>query len=101
MLLPHITNIKNILETFYILFLVFNICYPCVGFPGGPVVKKKKKNLPANAGNARDRGAISGLVSFPRGGNNNSFQYSCLENPVNRGAWLTVHGVAKESEMTD
>ena len=71
-----------------------------MGFPGGSVVKKKK-NLPSNAENARDRGLISGLVRFPGGGNSNPFQYSCLENPVNRGAWFTVHGVAEESEMTD
>ena len=38
------------------------------GLPWWPSGKKKKK-LPANAGNARDRGSISGLVSFPRGGN--------------------------------
>ena len=62
----------------------------------------KKNYPPANAGNAADRGLISGLVRFPGGGNSNPFQYLCLENPINRGAWqATVHGVAKESRMTD
>ena len=56
-------------------------------FPGGAVVK----NLPASAG---DTG--SGLRKSPGGGNGNPLQHSCLENPINRGAWrATVHGVAK------
>ena len=56
------------------------------GFPGGSVVE----NLPANA---RDAGLISGLGRSPGEGNGNSLQYSCLENPMNRGAWqATVHG---------
>ena len=56
-------------------------------FPGGAVVK----NLPDGAG---DTG--SGLRKSPGGGNGNPLQHSCLENPINRGAWrATVHGVAK------
>ena len=43
-----------------------------------------------------DAGSIPGLARSPGGGSGNSPQYSCLENPVNRGAWqATVHGVAK------
>ena len=54
------------------------------------------KNPPANAGEARDMGLIPGLGRSPRGGNGNPFQYSCLENSMNSGAWwATVHGVAK------
>ena len=54
------------------------------------------KNLPANAGDIRDMGLIPGLRRFPGGGNSNPLQYSCLENPMDRGAWqATVHGVAK------
>ena len=61
-------------------------------FPGGPVVKK----LPANAGYVRDVGSIPGLGRSPGGGHGNLLQYSCLENPMNRGAWqATVHGVAR------
>ena len=59
------------------------------GFPGGSVVK----NLPANAG---DIGSISGLGRSMGAGNGNTLQYSCLENPMDRGAWrATVHGVTK------
>ena len=48
------------------------------------------KNLPANAGDIRDSGLI------PGGGNSNPLQYSCLENPMDRGAWwATLHRVAK------
>ena len=65
-----------------------------MGFPGGSVVR----NLPANAG---DVGLIPGLGRSPRDGNGNPLQYSCLGNPVDRGAWwATVHGVAKESDTT-
>ena len=51
------------------------------------------KNLPGNAG---DVGLIPGSGRYPGGGNDNSLQYSCLENPMDRGAWwATVHRVAK------
>ena len=54
------------------------------------------KNLPANAGDIRDTGLIPGLGRSPVEENGNPLQYSCLENPMDRGAWCTVvHGVAK------
>ena len=54
------------------------------------------KNLLANAGDKRDAGLIPGLGGSPRGGHDNPFQYSCLENPMDRGAWwATVHRVAQ------
>ena len=54
------------------------------------------KNLPANTGDIRDVGLIPGLGRSPGGGRGNLLQYSCLENPMVRGAWLaTVHGAAK------
>ena len=63
-------------------------------FPKGSVVK----NLPANAG---DVDSVSGLGRSPGEGNGNPLQYSCLENPTDRGAWwATVHGVKKESDTT-
>ena len=59
------------------------------GFPGGSVVK----NLPVNAG---DAGPIPGSARYPEGRGGIPLQYSCLENPMDRGAWGTiVHGVAK------
>ena len=45
------------------------------------------KNLPANAGDVRDVGSIPGLGRFPGGGHDNPLQNSCLENPMDRGAW--------------
>ena len=55
------------------------------------------KNLPANAGELRDAGSILGLGRSPGGGNGNPLQYSCLENPMERGAcWAAVHGGHKE-----
>ena len=54
------------------------------------------KDPPANAGDARDVGSIPGSERSSEGGNGNPFQYSCLDNPMDRGTWLdTVHGVAK------
>ena len=66
-----------------------------MGFPGGSVVK----NPPANAGDTGDKGLIPGSGKSPGEENGNPVQYSCLNNPVDNGAWwATVHGIAK-SEM--
>ena len=54
------------------------------------------KNLPTNAGDLRDSGLIPGLGRSPGGGHGNPIQHSCLEKPMNRGAWrAAVHSVAK------
>ena len=54
------------------------------------------KNLPANARDSRDKCSIPGLGRCPGEGNGNPLQYSCLGNPMDRGALqATVHGVAK------
>ena len=56
------------------------------------------RNPPVNAG---DMGSISGSRRSPGERNDNPLQYSCLESSMDRGAWqATVHGVAKESDMT-
>ena len=60
-----------------------------LGFPGGSDDK-------ASVCNAGDLGSIPGLGRSPGQGNGSPLQYSCLENPMDRGAWpATVHGVAK------
>jgi len=48
------------------------------------------KNSPAKAGDSRDPGSIPGLGRAPGEGNGNPLQYSCLENPVDRGAWWVL-----------
>ena len=53
------------------------------GFPGSPVLK----NPPADEGDPRDTGSIPESGRSPEGGNGNPLQYSCLENPMDRGAW--------------
>ena len=61
-------------------------------FPGGTMVK----NPPANAGDAGDAGLTPGSGRSPGGGNSSPLQYSCLENPMDRGAWqAAVQGFAK------
>ena len=63
-----------------------------LGFSGGTVVK----NPSAIAGDARDTGLIPGSGRSSGGGNDNPLQYSCLEDPMDRGAWqATVHSAAK------
>ena len=58
-------------------------------FPGGSVIK----NPPVNVG---DAGLIAGLERSPEEGNGNPPQYSCLENPMDTGAWqVTVYGVER------
>ena len=52
--------------------------------------KKKKKNLPANAGDIRDTGSVPGSGRSPGEGNGNPLQHSCLGNPTDRGAWWTT-----------
>ena len=64
--------------------MLLNMSSPCVkGFLAGSVVK----NPPANTG---DTGSIPGLGRFLGGENGNPLQYSCLGNPMNRGAWLAI-----------
>ena len=54
------------------------------------------KNLSANAADVRDTGLIPKSRKSPGGGHGNPFQYSCMENPMDREAWqVTVYGVAK------
>ena len=63
---------------------------------GASQVALAVKNPPADAGDARDVGSILGSGRSPGGGHGNPLQYSCLENPKDRGAWqATVHRVAK------
>ena len=68
------------------------------GFLGGPMVK----NPSADAVNTGDEGSIAGSGRSPGGGNGNPLQYSCLENPMDRGAWgVRVYRVAKDSNRTE
>ena len=65
-----------------------------MGFPGGSEVKE-------SAYNVGDPGSIPGSERSPGEGNGNPLQYSCLENPMDGGAWWAiVHGVT-ESDMTE
>ena len=63
-----------------------------MGFPAGSVVKK----LPADVG---DTGSIPGLGRSPGEGNGNPLQYSCLRNPMDRGAWWAAVHVVAESDI--
>ena len=55
-----------------------------------PQVAPVVKNPPANAGDVRDSGSVPGLGRYPGGGHEDPLQYSCLENPMDRGAWQAV-----------
>ena len=69
------------------------------GFPGGTVVE----NLPANAGHAEDMGSVPGSGRSPGEGKGSPFQYSCLENLMDGGAWQTaIQGVANsQTQLSD
>ena len=63
-----------------------------IGFPDGSAHKEST----CNAGDSEDTGSVPGWGRSPGEGNGNLLQYSCLENPIDRGTWLvTVHGVTK------
>ena len=65
------------------------------GFPDGA------EDLTANVRDVRDVGSIPGLGRSPEEGHGNPLQYSCLENPMDGGAWWTVVcGITKKSDMT-
>ena len=78
----------------FFLFVCFTaVCSENEDFPGGSMVK----NSPASRRHRFD----SWVRKIPGEGNGNTFQYSCLGNSTDRRAWrATVHGVAKESDMT-
>ena len=68
---------------------------------GASQVALAVKNLPDSAGDAREVGLIPGLERSPGEGNDTPLQYSCLGNPMDRGAWQAiVHGATKESDIT-
>ena len=74
------------------------VIQPCFS----PQVALVVKNPPTNAGDARDVGSIPGSGRSPGGGYGSPLQYSCLENSMDRGAWLTtVHEVAKSPGTTE
>ena len=75
--------------------LVNGDCNYC-GFPGGAVVK----NPPVNAGDEGEEALIPGQGRSPGEGNSNPLQYSCLENPMDRGAWRATWG-HREPDMTE
>ena len=69
------------------------------GFPSGFVGSKESA---CNAGDTGDAGSVPGLERSSAEGNGNPLQYSCLKNPMDRGAWWAiVQWVAQESDMTE
>ena len=69
---------------------------------GASQVALQVKVLPANSGDLTDVGSVSGLKKFSGGGHGNPLQYSCLQNPRNRGSWwATVYGIAQsQTQLT-
>ena len=79
------------------IYKVYNIIYLLLELSGGT----SSGNPPENAGDIRDAGSIPGLGGSSGAGHGNLLQYSSLENPMDRGAWLaTVHRVTK-LDMTE
>ena len=59
------------------------------------------KNPPTNSGDIRDTGLIPGLGRSPGGGHGSPLQYSCLDNPMDRGAWWDIVHRVTESDTTE
>ena len=68
---------------------------------GASQVAQAVKNPPANAGEVRDSCSMPGLGKSPRGEHGNPRQHSCLENPVDGGAWRAGSRMVTESDMTE
>ena len=84
---PHVSNWN---------FMIFFLIFIGVLMIWASQVVLVGKNPPASAGDIRDVGSIPGWGRSPGGGHGYPLQYSCLENPMDRGAWwVTVHGVTK------
>ena len=114
---PHGLHLPNTLLPGHFLILVFDLCwfltfcsktckifpsslspeiYPCIQNIGAFQVVLVVKSLPADAGDIRDGSSIPGLGRSPGEGHGNPLQYSCLENPMDRGVWRAiVHRVTK------
>ena len=76
---------------FLLLLLLLHIFFPLeFSCFGASQVAQVVKNLPANAGHRRDAGTIPGSGRSPGLGNGNALQYSCLENPMDRGALQAI-----------
>ena len=73
-------------------------------FAGGQVVLQALSSLAlvkillANAGNVRDAGSITGSGRSPGGGHSNPLQYSCMKNPMDRGAWQATQSTGSQSQ---
>ena len=59
------------------------------------------KNLPANAGDIRKVGSVHGWGRLPGGGHGHTLQHSCVETPMDRGAWQSAVHRAQESDLTE
>ena len=82
----------EIVKIIYVSLDFWHVIFKCEGFLGALVIK----NLPANSGDVREVSSIPGSRRSLGGGHGNSLQYSCLGNPMDRGAWWAiVHGVGK------
>ena len=85
------------LQTKSIVDINFSAVITIWSFPGDAVVM----NLPANARDTGDAGLIPGLGRSPGRGKGNQFQYSCLGNPMDRGAWWATDRGVTESDTTE
>ena len=92
----NVVEIESLVYTFSVAFCLLNIMMIMlpsiivVSFDWPSPVVLLVKNPPANAGDIRDMDSISGLGRSSGGGHGNQLQYSCLENPMDRGSWWAI-----------
>ena len=94
---------SHITQVIYLIFLELRFSVKWVKLPGLPHRIIVVKNLPTNVRNTGDTGLIPGSGRFPGDGNGNLLQYSCLENPMDTGAWWATYSPwgHKESDTTE
>ena len=89
-------ELPEIAEYIYIYIYIYTRTHTHTHMYRACLVSLVVRNPPANAGHVRASGLIPGSGKSPGGGHGNSLQYSCLENPMDRGAWRdTAHRVEK------
>ena len=94
----HLVTIPNLNqhETIFLSLSLLKTFFLCETFKGASLLTWWVKNLPVNTGHVKDVGLIPGWGRSPRGGNGSLLQYSCLSNPMHRGAWwATVQRISK------
>ena len=93
-----IGNCSSFFSTYFYIFIFKFYLFLFLAMLGASQMSLVVKNPPPNAGDLRNMGSIPGSGRSPGGGNSNPFQFSCLENPMDRRAWRVMVHRVEESQ---